>query len=70
MKAILEFTLPDEAEEYRLANQAGAMHAALWEIGEYLRSQYKYVDSDQRDDILAIRARYYAILDERGVTLE
>jgi hypothetical protein len=70
MKAVLEFTLPEDEDEYRLANQARAMHSALWELGEYLRSQYKHTEPEQRDDIVAMRGRFYAILEENGVTLE
>ena len=70
MKAVLEFTLPDDAVEYRLASQAGAMHLVLCEFMEYLRSQCKYVDPEQRDDLVGVRATLFAMLDENDVRLE
>jgi hypothetical protein len=37
-KAILEFNLPEENEEYRLATQASKNYCALWDIQAELRN--------------------------------
>ena len=45
-KAILEFNLPEEREEYETTCKAGAMHCILWELDmTYLRSALKYESS-------------------------
>lgn len=49
MKAILEFNLPEEQEEYEITRQAGNMHAAFWTIGNDLfRPARKHGYSDER----------------------
>ncbi len=49
MKAILEFNLPEEQEEYEITRQAGKMHSAFWTIGnEVFRPARKHGYSDQR----------------------
>lgn len=42
MKAILEFNLPEELEEFNTAVKANAYAAALDAISELLRKYYKY----------------------------
>ena len=70
MIATLTFTLPEDAEDFRLANQAGAMSAALTSFDEYLRGQAKYVEPEARDDIYAIRERFWEEMRDHGVVLE
>lgn len=45
-KAILEFSLPEEAEEYKLALKAGEYQSILWEVSNYARSLRKYEERD------------------------
>ena len=53
MKAILEFNLPEEQEEYEINKQAFKMHAAFWTIGNDLfRPARKHGYSDQRLHLL------------------
>ena len=42
MKAILEFNLPEEMHEHRMALQAYDWMYVVSEMNEYLRSQIKY----------------------------
>jgi len=42
MKATLEFNLPEEDREYRMANQSADMFAAISHFDEKLRSYRKY----------------------------
>ena len=42
MKAILEFSLPEEEVEFNAANQGRRLKAALWGIDQRLRSLLKY----------------------------
>ncbi len=44
MRAILEFTLPDEREEHLLALHGGKYSAAVDEVFNWIRAQLKYND--------------------------
>jgi len=47
MKVTLQFNLPEEEQDFLLATKAGAMSAALWEIGqEIFRPARKHGYSD------------------------
>ena len=62
MKATLEFTLPDEAHAHLLAIRSGELYAALCEFGEYLRSQEKYVEPEDRDDLIKVRRMWFEVV--------
>jgi flavin-dependent dehydrogenase len=42
MKAILEFNLPEEKDEYDFANNGVNYYITLVEFDHWLRSEYKY----------------------------
>ena len=42
MKAILEFDLPDDQEEFEIANRAMDYHSALWDIDQHMRTCLKH----------------------------
>ena len=77
MKAILEFNLPEDQDEYKLASSAGQMHGVLWQLDQYLRSIVKYgvIDplsgDDKIDQIAAtsIREHLHLLLSEQGITI-
>lgn len=46
MKAILEFNLPDDQYEFNQHIKGANCANAIWEMKEYLRSQYKYSDNE------------------------
>jgi len=68
MKATLEFSLPEDAEEFRTASSAGDTMTALREFAAYLRAQHKHADPP--DDVHTIRERFYGTLADYGVTLD
>ena len=73
MKAILEFDLPDDSDEFRLASTASNWYAALWDLDQYLRSRIKYEDtiSDEAyDAVQAARDKLYEILSERNISFD
>ena len=43
MKAILEFTLPEDKEEFDLAHQGAQWQGVVVEVDNYLRDYLKYV---------------------------
>tara|TARA_B110000879_G_scaffold208991_1_gene295706 strand:- start:661 stop:891 length:231 start_codon:yes stop_codon:yes gene_type:complete len=50
MKAILEFNLPNEKWEFKIANESSAMHSVLWDMDQWLRGQTKYGPDDMSED--------------------
>ena len=50
MKAILEFKLPDDQQEYDLANNALNFYSVLWELDQDLRAKTKYAADDLLQD--------------------
>lgn len=49
MKKILEFNMPDDDEEFALANKALDLHTAAWDFGNFLRSQVKYANLPDKE---------------------
>ena len=51
MEAILKFNLPEDHIEFEMAVNASKMHSVLWEMDQWLRSQYKYMpDAEYSED--------------------
>lgn len=71
MKAILEFELPDDQEEYKLAVNAPKMYSALWDIKQLIRSKLKYNPDSLTDAELKqweiMQDEFYLILDEQNI---
>ena len=74
MKAIIEFKLPEDQEEYEKANNANKMYAALWEIRQLFRSTLKYNTTGLNDEQLeqweAMRGEFFEILDNNDLKLD
>lgn len=71
MKAILEFTLPEESHEHQDAIQGSQWKWALTEVVDYLRNQIKHADNsaDEYRAFERTRERVSEILEERGLDL-
>lgn len=69
MKAIIEFTLPEEREEHRLALDGGAWMCAVHDLDELLRTTIKYTDI-RTVEIEAVRKKLYEILAARSLNLD
>jgi hypothetical protein len=71
MKGILKFKLPEEAEEFATAQNAGKYFSALWELDNWLRSKLKYepLNQDQIDTYTEARKALHQKLAEAGVSL-
>ena len=74
MKAILEFDLPEDTEDYRMHTQASGMYIALHDIQQFLRQKTKYADDDVSDEALnayeECREYFNQVLDDNDVSLE
>ena len=73
MKAIIEFELPKDIEEYQMANNASKMYMALWGIKQLLRSKLKYnpggLDDEQLTQWEIMQDEFYVILDNNYLKL-
>ena len=52
MKAILEFNLPEEQEEFDNASQGGKMKFVIWKLDQYLRAKVKYASDMTNDEVI------------------
>jgi hypothetical protein len=69
MKAILEFNLPEEQLEHRLALDGGKWMSACREIDQWLRSLEKHSDRDTVS-VAEVRKRIYAELNDSGLNFD
>jgi hypothetical protein len=68
MKAILEFSLPEEQDEFQTAVDAGKWKAVMWDLDNWLRQYTKY--GDPKDvDAQNCRDKIYELLNERNLEL-
>jgi hypothetical protein len=74
MKAILEFNLPDDQQEYELANKAFSLWHVLWELDQDLRAKTKYapdnLPEDKYDAYEEIREKLHELMNENNVSLD
>ena len=74
MKAIIEFELPEDQDEYQMANDASKMYTALWEVRQLLRSKLKYNSDGLNDEQLeqweTMRGDFFDILDNNDLKLD
>lgn len=69
MEAILKFNLPEDQTEFEFASQGSNMWNALWEMDQWLRSQYKYMpDTEYSED--KYNAYYEAREQLRNILIE
>ena len=52
MKAILEFNLPEDQEEYDMCNKAYLMEIVITEMKQWLKGETKYAIDNISDDTL------------------
>jgi len=75
MKAILEINLPEDHIDFELAVNGSKAQYALWEMDQWLRSQYKYMSDeeyskDKYETYEKCRDRLRDIMFENGVKFE
>lgn len=68
-KAVLEFKLPEEQEEFKTAMNAVNMSLTLSEFSLFLRSKLKYEDLSESDYKIyeSIREKFFEIVDNNDV---
>lgn len=74
MKAILKFYLPDDQQEYDLANNGLNFWRVLYELDQDLRSKTKYASDDlpkdKYDAYQEIRDKLHELMTENNINLE
>jgi hypothetical protein len=74
MKAILEFNLPDDQEDFTLANNALNFWRVLYELDQELRAKTKYASDDMPKDVYIayskIRERLHELMNDNNVSLD
>lgn len=66
MKAILEFNLPEDKENYDLANNGLNYYSALFEFDQWLRSEYKY---NGKEEMYEVRRKLNKIINENNIKI-
>ena len=75
MKAILEFNLPEDQQDFNLATKASNWWNVCWEMDQWLRAQYKYMpDNDYSPDkynaLYEARQKLFELMQQNGVSLD
>jgi hypothetical protein len=74
MKAILEFNLPEDREEFETASNAEKWWSVAWEMNQWLRGQIKYPPDEMSDDKLEAfeecREKLRELIDEYNLDLD
>lgn len=74
MKATLEFNLPDDDQEFILANNALNFWRVLYDLDQELRTKTKYASDDlpqdKYDAYQEIRDRIHELMNENNVDFE
>ena len=66
-EAILKYKLPEEKDEFTLAQRGSDFYLTLLDFDTWLRSQIKYHD---RDDLEPVRDKLYEIMQDRMITID
>jgi hypothetical protein len=66
MKAILEFNLPEDKDEYDFANNGLNYYLALCEFDNWLRSEYKY---NGKELMYEVREKLNEFINENNVKI-
>jgi hypothetical protein len=74
MNATLNFNLPEDDREFRMATTGKSMHTVLRELDEWLRSKTKYAPDSmsqvKMDAYELSREKLYQLLDQYNIDLE
>jgi len=73
MKAILEFNLPEDKQDFNLATKASDWWYVCWRMDQYLRKRVKYDESiteDQREVYEDMRGELWRMMHESNVSFD
>lgn len=73
MKAILEYNLPEDQEQFDEAINGGRWQHVAWSLDQWLRSQTKYAPDSQNSEytnaLYIAREQLHEYLNEEGLKL-
>ena len=67
MKATLEYNLPEDQEDFNYATNGFNYYHALYEMDQWLRSEYKY---NGKEEMYEVRNKLREIILENNVKIE
>ena len=67
MKAILEFNLPEDKEDFEVASKAMDWALLAWDIDQFMRNKIKY-EQDKDGILQLVRDRLNFNMEEKGLT--
>lgn len=72
MKAILQFDLPEDQNDYEIAVQAPKVQSFIWDFSQQLRAWQKYHhDFKSANDALdQIREEFYRLINEHNINID
>jgi len=75
MKAILEYNLPEDEQDFKLANNASNWWHVCWEMDQWLRTKYKYMsdgeyNGDKYDAYYEARQKLNEFMNDNKVSLD
>jgi len=73
-KATLEFTLPEEKDEFETAVSASKAYSCLWELKNWMRNELKYNSDKYTEEgikiVEKVEEKFFEIINESGVSLD
>ena len=66
MKAILEFNLPEDQEQFNIASKAMDWAFLAWDIDQFIRNKIKY-DQDRDGVLQLVRNELNFQMEEKGL---
>lgn len=74
MKAILEFNLPDDQEDFKMASNALSWYIVCWDLDQELRAKTKYapdsLPQDKYDAYQEIRELLREYMSDRNISFD
>ena len=74
MKAILEFNLPDDQQDFEMASNAMKFWSVLYELDQDLRAKTKYASDDlpqdKYDAYQEVREKLYELMSENLISFD
>jgi hypothetical protein len=69
MKALLEFSLPEESDEHQVALDGHKWRAVTSDLDTFLRNKWKY-DNEESLSVADLRSKLREIVNDHGLNLD
>ena len=73
MKAILEFNLPEDKQDFNLATKASDWWYVCWQMDQYLRKKIKYdetLSEEVRNTYEDVRGELWGMMGESNISFD